>query len=457
MNWEMLLVQLIILILLLFLNAFFVSVEFATVSVPHPRIDGLATRGNKSAQLVQRLLQDSDRVLAASQVGITMASLGLGWLGDRLAEDLITPLVAPLPPPWNGAIVHSLGFAVAFIIITSLHIVIGEQAPKMTAIRYPDRVALTTARPIAMFDLFFRPFIALLDRATEAVLSLLHVEPIGAHKIVYTTDELKQILAESQRAGEIEPGENRLLQSVFEFADIAVLEVMVPRTDMIAVEGKLSVDEFLKLFARSSHERYPVYSGNLDNVIGYVSIKDVLFEFAQGRSARDKLISSFVRPPLFVPESKPISQLLGEMQSTNTHLVVVIDEYGGTSGMATAEDLLEEIVGGIGDERTAPAPKITRIDQNTMDIPAQLRIDQINEHLGIHLPESDDYETLAGLILAQFGRIPSEGESVQVGDYRLSVQARHGPRIAMVRVVRPNARPVTSVPDSRASGDGSTA
>ncbi|MGB8648253.1 MAG: hemolysin family protein [Anaerolineae bacterium] len=441
MDWESLLIELGLLLLLLLLNGFFVAVEFATVSVPRPRIDQLAANGNKTAMLVQKLLSDSDRVLAASQVGITMASLALGWLGDRLAEGLITPLVDVLPSPWNGALVHSFGFAVAFLLITSLHIVLGEQAPKMTAIRFSDRVALWTAQPVAVFGFVFHPFITVLDHATEAVLSLFHVEPVGAHKIVYTADELKRIVAESQRAGEIEPGERIMLQNVFEFGDLSVHEVMIPRTDIIAIQDTETIEDFLKVFAGASHERYPVYNGTLDNIVGYISIKDVLFEFAQGRAAREKPVVSFLRTALFVPESKPVSQLLAEMQKQNKHLAIIIDEYGGTSGMATTENLLEEIVGGIGDERVTEPPPIKRVDEHTFQVDASLRVEEVNERLGTGLPESDDYETLAGLVLYRLGRVPEVGEAVQVGDVKLTVQGMNGPRIEHIVLERVSSQP----------------
>jgi CBS domain containing-hemolysin-like protein len=436
MDWQLLSIQLVVMLLLIGLNAFFVSVEFATVTVPRPRIDQLASHGDKTASLVQKLLADADRVLAASQVGITMASLALGWLGDRVAEGIISPLVDPLPPPWNGAVVHSFGFAVAFIIITSLHIVLGEQAPKMTAIHFASRVILLTAHPIHLFDLVFRPFIAFLDRATESVLNVFHVPPVGAHKVIYTAEELKQIVTESQHAGEIEPEERRMLHNVFEFGDLSVHEVMIPRTDMVAVEDTAHVDDFLKIFAESSHERYPVYSGNLDNIVGYVSIKDILHELTRGPDARVKAIKDFIRPALFIPEAKRVSELLAEMQKSNKQLAVVIDEYGGTEGMATTENLLEEIVGGIGDERVAQPQPVKRIDENTAQVEAQLRVEEVNEYLGTRLPESDDYKTLAGLMLVRFGRIPKVGESVQIGQVKLTVTAMSGPRIEQVLIAR---------------------
>lgn len=440
MNLQLLSIEILVMLMLIALNAFFVAVEFATVTVPRPRIDQLAANGDKTAALALKLLNDPDRVLAASQVGITMASLALGWLGDRLAEGLISPLVDPLPPPWNGALIHSFGFAAAFIIITSLHIVLGEQAPKMTAIRFAPRVSLFTAHPIRLFVLVFRPFIAFLDRATETVLSLFKIPTMGAHKVVYTAEELKQIVTESQHAGEIEPEERRMIHNVFEFGDLSVHEVMIPRTDVVAVEDSARVEDFLEIFAESSHERYPVYSDNLDNIVGYISIKDILHELTRGPEARVKPVKDFIRPALFVPEAKRVSELLTEMQRSNRQLAIVIDEYGGTEGMATTENLLEEIVGGLGDERVAQKPPVKKIDENTTQVEAQLRLDEVNEYLGTRLPESDEYETLAGLMLVRFGHIPQVGESVLVDDVKLTVGAMIGPRIDKVLIFRPPLR-----------------
>lgn len=429
-------IEILLVLLLIGLNAFFVAVEFATVTVPHMRIDQLAAHGDRAAVVAQKLLKDPDRVLAASQVGITMASLALGWLGDRLTEGLITPVVSTFRAPWNGAVIHSFGFAVGFVIITSLHIVLGEQAPKMTAIRYSPRVALFTARPIRLFALIFRPFIAFLDRATEAVLNLLQVPTAGAHKVVYTAEELKQIVTESQHAGEIEPEEQRMIHNVFDFGDLEVHEVMIPRTDIIAVQDSAGFEDFLAVFAESSHERYPVYSNNLDNIVGYISIKDVLHELTRGPEARGKPIKDLIRPALYVPEAKPVSELLAEMQRSNRQLAVVIDEYGGTEGMATTENLLEEIVGGIGDERVAQPVPVKKIDDSTTQVEAQLRVNEVNEYLGTRLPESDEYETLAGLMLLRFGRVPRAGESVMVDDVKLTVGAMSGPRIELVLLSR---------------------
>jgi CBS domain containing-hemolysin-like protein len=425
-----------ILLVLLALNGFFVAVEFATVSVSRPRINQLASRGSQNARLVQQLLTDPDRVLAASQLGITMASLGLGWVGDHLAANFVAPLFDTLPVPIGQTLAHTIGFLVAFALITSLHIVVGEQAPKMAAIRFATATSLFTARAIHAFDFVFRPFIALLDRATEAVLSIFHIKSSGAHKIVYTVDELRQIVAESQHAGEIEVEERAMLDNVFQFRDRQVDEVMIPRTDIVAVDETATVTDFLKLFQQESHSRFPVYSGNIDNIVGFVWIKDVLRALAQDDAARQQSIKTVTRNALFVPDSKFVGALFAEMQRQKIQLAIVIDEYGGTAGMVTIEELIEEVVGRVADELTTAPPLLVRLDEGRAEAEGSLRVEEANEQLNLKLPESDEYETLAGLILTRLGRIPREGESITVDHVKLTVRAMNGPRIEKILVQR---------------------
>ncbi len=422
---------------LILANAFFVAAEFALVSVRRTRIEELSARGNTTAMLVRHLIRDPDRFIAATQLGITIASLGLGWIGEPALAHLIEPVFGILLGTWAapGTRIIIAG-AIAFALITFLHVVVGELAPKSLALGYPETTALVVSRPTYLFENIFRPAIWALNGAGNALLGLLGLRRPAGHQLVHSVEELKMLVTESQRAGEIEPSERIMIHNVFEFADREVYEVMIPRTDIVAVEDTATVDDFLKDFARTAHERYPIYSGNLDNIIGYLSIKDILSALTQDGAARTRPIREFLRTALYVPESKRVSELLSEMQKSNKQLAIVLDEYGGTAGMATTENLLEEIVGGIGDERATPPP-IRKIDENTADVQAQLRVDEVNEYLGTRLPESDDYETLAGLILTRMGRIPQVGDSVQVGGVKLTVAQMGGPRIENVILTKP--------------------
>ncbi len=430
--------QLGVMLVLLVANGFFVSVEFAYVTVPRPRIDQLAAKGNVAAVRVQRLLADTDRVLAASQVGITVASLGLGWVGENLAAEFIRMVFASFgDSALATGIAYGVGLAIAFALITSAHVVLGEQAPKIVAIRSADRFALFSARAVALIDLALRPIITLLDNLTSAVVRLLGVEPIGAHQTVYSVDELKQLIAETEQSGALEPREKEMLHNVIEFDDKLVREVMIPRPEMLAVDENTTIADFLQTFSETSHTRFPIYAGTVDNITGSLSIKDVLRAIsAEGAAALDQTARELARAALFVPESKSIGHLLAEMQAQNIPLAVVIDEFGGTSGMVTLEDLIEEIVGRLGGELSEETPQVETIDERTTQIDAQLRVEEVNEQLGIHLPESEEYQTVAGYILHALHRIPKEGDPLRVENIKLTITAMKGPKIEKVLITR---------------------
>jgi CBS domain containing-hemolysin-like protein len=439
MNPELstLLIQFAAMLVLLLLNAFFVSVEFAYVAVPRPRIQRLAASGNPAAVLVQRLLADTDRVLAASQIGITMASLGLGWVGENAASELIRYLFASAPPVLQSAVAQAIGLVIAFGLITSLHIVVGEQAPKIIALNAADRIALSSARIVAIFDWLLRPFVALLDNATEAVVRLMGYPPIGAHHTIYTVDELKQLITETQQTGELEVRERQMLHNVFAFGARLVREVMTPRVEMTAVDEHTTIGEFLQTYRAAPHERFPVYVKNIDNITGFVSIKDVLRALAEdGEEVRGKPIKTLSRPATFVPETKRVGRLFAEMQSQATQLAIVIDEYGGTAGMVTLEELIEEIVGRLGDELAHEPPSVEMIDERSVQVDAQLRIGEVNEQLGLDLPESADYETIAGYVLDMLHHIPKEGEQFKVANVRFTVTRMDSLRIEKVLITR---------------------
>jgi magnesium and cobalt exporter, CNNM family len=421
---------------LLLANGFFVSVEFSYVTMPRTRIDQLAAKGNSAALWVQRLMSDTDRVLAAAQVGVTMASLGLGWVGENLAGELIRMVFGGNPALVNS-IAYGVGLAIVFALITSAHVVLGEQTPKVVAIRSADHFALLSVRLVALIDGLLRPIVLLLDNATDAMVHLLGVEPIGGHHIVYSADELKQLIAETEQSGGLDAREKEMLHNVIEFDDKLVGEVMTPRPEIIGIEENTTIAEFLQIFSGASHSRFPIFSNTIDNIIGFLSIKDVLRAIStQGETALNQPARELARTVLFVPESKTIGHLLAEMQARNIQLAVVIDEFGGTSGMVTLEELIEEIVGRLSDEMGEDEPQVEMIDEHTMQIDAQLRVEEINEQVGIHLPESEDYQTMAGYILHVLRRIPKEGDQLKVDNLKLTITAMKGPKIEKVLVTR---------------------
>ncbi len=424
-------------LVLLLANAYFVAVEFAAVSARRGRIDQLVEDRAAGAQRAQRLLQDTDRVLAASQLGITMASLALGWVGEPFVAELIEPPLHLLPANLVDPVAHSISAVVAFTVITSLHIILGEQAPKVYAIRNAERMAIFLAPLIIWFDRIFRPFIHLLDRATEGVLQLLGVESISGHRTILSIDELKQLVSDSQEGGVLEESEEEMLHNVFEFADRQVSEAMVPRPDIVGIESNATIADFLKVFAESRHSRYPIYEENLDNITGFTAIKDVVnFMAEEGPGARQKPIATLQRPALSVPEYKRIGDLFEEMKKEGTPFAVVVDEYGGTAGMVTQGALLEVIVGRLSDETLPEEPPVSQLDEHTAEVDAQIRIEEVNEELAIELADNDAYETLAGFILFHLQRIPKVGDKLTLDNIELTVKEMKGPKIERVEVKR---------------------
>ena len=428
------LLKLIGVLVLLAANAFFVAVEFAVVSVPSTRVDQLAAKGHVVARLAQTLLGKTNRVLAAAQVGITMASLGIGWLGEDAVGYFLQLLGGGVIA--DHGLVTTISLLIAFIFITSIHIVIGEQVPKMVAITHATPTLLLITRPMRIFDTVMHPFVFILDRATEAILGLFHLKPLGQHKIVYTADELKQLVSESQHRGEIEPVEREIIHHAFEFADRTLEEVMIPRTAMVALEQAATVADFLKLYDETGHTRFPVYAGSLDNIVGFVWAKDILRTLARDPAARQSAIQPFMRNAVFVPGSKHVGALFTEMRHRQTQLAIVIDEYGGTAGMVTAEEIIQEVVGRIGDELAATPSPLNKLDEANAIADATLRIDEVNEQLAVQLPESENYETVAGLVLEELRRIPQPGDSITLGDIIITVREMKGQKIERVLITK---------------------
>ena len=418
------------------MNAFFVVAEFALVSVRRSRVEEMIAQGNATARIVRHAISDPDRFIAATQLGITLASLGLGWIGEPAFAELLAPLLAMLPAPWSDAVIHSIAAGVAFTIITFLHVVLGELAPKSIALQQPEKASLFVARPIMLTENLFRPAIWLLNGAGNGLLKLLGMSGSQGHQQVHSVEELRILMRESQAGGAIEAEQEEMLQKVFEFGERQVREVMVPRPDVVGIETASTLQDLLAVFAGSLHARYPVYENNLDNVVGMVAVKDILLAMANGSPALETGVSSLVRPALFVPETADIADLFAKMRHSHVQMAVVFDEYGGTSGIVTLEELVEEIVGRVSDELIDSQEPVVRVNETTVEVDALLRVDEVNDHLGLHLPEGENYETLAGLILYRLQHIPVEGETLHYHDLEIKVTQMKGPKIEKVQVRR---------------------
>lgn len=424
---------------LIFLNGFFVAVEFSIVSIPRTRIEQKVEQGHKLAKLVQEMLDHTDRILAACQLGITMASLALGWIGEATVAALVKPPLEVLMHAWPGIITtgvtHGIGIVVSFSFITALHIVIGEQAPKTFAIRYPETVAMWSARPTLWFDRIFRPFIWFLDRAAAATLRLVGVQPVAVHGTVYSIEELKRLVSESQESGFLDEQQEAMVRRVLEFGDRLVREVMIPRPDVIAIEVNATLNDLLALFAQHTHARFPVYEEDLDHILGFIAIKDVLKALATGAKGTDS-IAPLVRPAVVIPETRRVDSLFVEMRDKDVQLAVVIDEYGGTAGIVTLEELVEEVVGRLGDELMPKLSLYRWINEKTVEIDAGMRIDELAEELGIRLPDHPDYETVAGFVLYQLRRIPETGDQFRYDNLQIKVTEMRGPKIEKLTITQ---------------------
>jgi CBS domain containing-hemolysin-like protein len=430
--------QLAAVVALLLMNGFFVAAEFALVSVRRTRVEELIATGNQSAAIVKRAIQDPDRFIAATQLGITIASLGLGWIAEPALAHLIEPIFMALPSQWVGPSAHIVAAsAVAFALITFLHVVIGELAPKSIALAYPEQTALRVAQLTILFENLFRPAIWLLNGTGNGLLKLIGLRRPTGHQLVHSVEELKMLVSASTDSGELEQHEKEMLHNVFEFDDKLARDVMIPRPEVIAVAEDTTIADFLQTFSETSHSRFPIYTSNVDNVTGFVAIKDVLRTIAsQGAPALDQPVRALARPALFVPESKHIGALFAEMQAQRTQIAIVIDEFGGTAGMITMEELIEEIVGNLQDEFTREMPLVQAVDAHTLQLDAQLRVEEANEQLNIYLPENEAYTTIAGFILHTLRRIPKEGEQLVVGKMKLTITGMSGPKIEKVLITQ---------------------
>ncbi len=426
-------------LLIIATNGFFVAVEFALVASNRMRLKHAAERGSKPASIVLKMLKDPDRAIAAAQLGITAASILLGIVAEEPLLELMSPYLTPLLGAFLGpAVAAGISGILVLLLLSYFHMVFGEQAPKIMALRNPEKAAQFIAYPMWLFARFTAPFVWIVDASTGLVLQIVGVKgATGGHGTIASIEELKMVLEQSGEEGIIEEDAREMLERVFDFGERVVREVMVPRTEIIGVERRQTVGELMQIFKKHRHSRFPIYENNLDHIVGVVAIKDLIALLVDNPDLMNTPIGDLpvVQEPLMAPESRHIDDLFEEMRSKGIGLAIVIDEYGGTAGLVTREELVEEIVGAMSDE-WVHHPPIQRLGPSTVEIDALLRVDEVNELLEIDLPEDDAYETVAGLILYRLRHIPDIGESVEVGDYRLEVVGLEGPKITRVRVTK---------------------
>lgn len=421
------------------LNGFFVSVEFAAVAARRARIERLADDGDAAARIVQGWLERPaarDRLIAAAQLGITIVSLALGAVGENTFEALLAPYFHPeaLPARWQGlaAVVEALPLVIALVIVTSLHVVLGEQVPKVAALHDPERIAVLGARPMQGFARVFKWFIDLLDWATRHVLRLVGLQMVGEHTVLYSIEEIKRILDESEESGVIQSPEHEMLHAIFDLEALQVGQVMVPRTEITAIAADAPLSDLVDVATETNFTKFPVYDDTLDHVTGIVHVKDLVRLLSQP-APLDRPVGDLAREALYVPETVTVNALLHKFRTHRQHIAIVMDEYGGTAGLVTLEDLLEEIVGEVSDPFDASTPEIQPLSDGTWSVDGLALIDEVNAALGLYLRD-EHYDTIAGYVLGRLDRIPAVGDVVEGEGARLRVEAMDGLRIARLIV-----------------------
>ena len=412
-------------------NGFFVAAEFALVGVRVSRIETLVASGSRSAKRLMGLLQNLNAYLSACQLGITLASLGLGWIGEPAIARLLEGPFSGLSEWWR----HVLAFAIAFIIITALHIVLGEQAPKLMGLAVAEKVALAIALPLQLFYRVFSIPIRLLDWASVRTVKLLGVKATAEHASTYTEEELRKLVDISRESGHLRAEERRLIHRVFEFSDTLVREAMVPRTEMAAMPYTSDLTEITKAFDQHRYSRLPVYRETLDDVCGFIHSKDVMPWLLRPQEFK---IEDVLQPPLWVVDTARLEHVLRQMQKAKMHFGFVVDEHGGLEGIITLEDLLEEIVGEISDEHDEEVnEQITEVDKATFVLDGGLAVRDLNRRLKLTVPESENYTTVGGFLMTQAGHILKPGDEVQYDGLVFKVERVEKRRVRRVRLEIP--------------------
>jgi len=433
-TWNFLLI-----LLLITVNAFFVSVEFAAVASRRARIEILVEEGNSAAQIVKSWLENPstrDRMIAASQIGITMVGLALGAIGENTFQELLQPIFSTLTLPDNleflTPLLNALPLILSLLIITTLLVVFGEMVPKVATLQQPERVAMLSAQPMKVFSTIFKWFIDGLDWGTKIILRMFGLKLVGEHSLIYTVDELKQMISESEEGGVLEPPEREMLESVFDFGELLVRQVMLPRTEVIAIEADTLQDEIINTVTQHGYTKLPVYEDDLDQIIGILHVKDLLRVMIQP-DYKQTTAREMSREALYIPETLPVNELLHQFRHNRQHIAIVMDEFGGTAGLVTLEDLLEEIVGEVSDQFDAGSPEIQSLPDGSFLIDGLTLIEAVNQQLDLNLTDPH-YDTIAGYFLGKLGHIPKIGDEIDSGGVHFQVESMDGLRIAQLKL-----------------------
>jgi putative hemolysin len=434
--------RLVLLAVIITLNAFFAAAEVALVSVRRSRLRARADQGETGAVIALQLLGNPERLLSVSQVGMTLAALGLGWAGEETVYELIIGVLNPVITPATERILHTASFILAFLLISFLHIIVGEVIPKNLALSKPDRLAVLLAPPLLVFQRISSPFVWIVERCSAWVSSRLGIAQMSGHGAGgHSAEELKFIVRTSRTEGHLEPFEEDAIAKLLDLQNISAREVMVPRNAIIAAPVDASLDELLAIMLEHKYSRVPVYEDSIEKIIGVLHYKDLMRAWQERRNAiqqerpeRPFRMRRYVRKKLVVPESKPLNQLIDEFRKSQTHLAIVVDEHGTISGVVTLEDVFEQIFGEIADEHDARMAKVNG-DASVIEVEGIIPIRDLAAMHQIELPGDAGFETLAGFLLFKLGYIPTKvGEEIEYGGRRYTILELARNRVARVRI-----------------------
>jgi len=425
--------NLFVIAILLLSNGFFVASEFAMVSVRKTRVAQLAKEGNLNAKVAMTALKDLDKFIAAVQLGVTISSIGLGWVGEGTLVRMVEPLFGFLPANYQLAASHTISVTIAFSLLTVMHVVIGELMPKSIALQYPERTSLLIALPMQFLTKLFNPVIIMLNGLGNLLLRLIKIPLSNTSHLAHSTEELNMLINASYNEGVLNETEKEMLQNVFKFSDLNAKQVMVPRTDMLCIPSDITFQELNELTVESQYTRYPVYEENLDHISGIIHVKDL---YGLSLKKQEFSIEKLLRPVLLVPETITMDNLVREFKKRQGQMAIVIDEFGGTSGLITLEDVLEEIFGEVQDEFDADEEAdIKEVALDTYHANAMMRIDEISEYFELEI-EDEDVDTIGGLVVKILGRIAEIDDIVQIKDLELTVKEIDGARITKLLIVK---------------------
>lgn len=415
-------------------NGFFVATEFSLVSVRKSRMESLVAAGNQRASSVLAALRDLDGYIAATQLGITIASIGLGWIGEPALATLLDPIFEEiLPEPIAFVSAHGVAFAVAFTLITFLHVVFGELAPKSVALQYPDQTSLAVAAPVRFFLVAFRPAIVTMNGFARWLLRSIGLQEVDPHQQVYSAEELEIIVTASTAGGAIEGSEEAIIRRALIFGDQTAEDVMVPRTEVVTLRSDATLDDLRDVISAHPYSRFPVEGQSVDEIIGILHVRDVLPILIGTQSARRLDLREIIRPSYVVPSTLPIDDLLAELKSEEAHVAIAIDEYGGMAGIVTLEDIIERLIGEMPDEYGQPAMSPQAQDDGSLLLSGLIPLVDVNEYLDLRLTPTDTAKTLGGYMFAEIGREPKVGDTITTDRYVLEITELDGLRISEVR------------------------